>query len=96
LVPNDKDAKQKLDLAKKEKRLKDFSESILVEEKKLEIEWKDMTVEDSYDGPRLEEDMSNLSSEWCIKLKDFLKNQKKLHKRYVSQLACAMREYFET
>lgn len=55
-----------------------------------------MTVEDSYDGPRLEEDMSNLSSEWCIKLKDFLKNQKKLHKRYVSQLACAMREYFET
>ena len=42
-------------------------------------------IESSYTGPRLEKD-TPISSEWCIKLMDYLKNEKRLHKKYVCEL----------
>ena len=48
----------------------------------MSIDFKDIEVEASYDGPRLEEEM-NVTSDWVKSVLSYMKDQKKLHKRYL-------------
>ena len=59
-----------------------FADAVHVEEQKVSIDFKDIEVEASYDGPRLEEEM-NVTSDWVKSVLSYMKDQKKLHKRYL-------------
>lgn len=85
LAPSDKDAKSKLEAAQKLKIELDFAMCIAVEEKKIEIDPEDIIVEDSYTGPKITA-REDINSEWCIELMNWMKEEKKLHKKYVVML----------
>ena len=42
----------------------------------------EIIVEASYAGPRLEKD-TPITYDWCVKLMEFLKGEKRVHKKYV-------------
>lgn len=81
LVPKDKDARNKLDMAKKAKMEMDFASCIAVEEKKIEINPDDIIVEESYSGPVIEK-REDVTAEWWVELMQYMKEEKKLHKKY--------------
>lgn len=47
---------------------RNFEEAIAVPDapKDLELNWEDMTVEESYKGPRIEAIDTPITSEWCV------------------------------
>lgn len=63
LVPKDKDARNKLEMAQKAKMEMDFASCIAVEEKKIEINPDDIIVEESYSGPVIEK-REDVTAEW--------------------------------
>lgn len=85
LVPKDKDARSKLEMALKAKKEIDFASCIAVEEKKIEINPEDIMVEPSYDGLRIEK-REDVTKEWVLELMQYFKDEKKLHKKYVVML----------
>lgn len=52
----------------------DFFEKLLPE---------DILVEESYAGPRLDSQDADITLEWAKSVIDWMKDQKKLHKKYV-------------
>eukprot|EP00871_Galdieria_phlegrea_P000784 jgi/Galph1/1706/GphlegSOOS_G376.1 len=99
LVPNDTDA-----LAKKkecEKRIREQSFAKAIDSDAVKpaplhqtIHVESIIVEDEYEGPKLEEDY--ISESFCYELVEYLKKQKKLHKKYVVKLLLLSRRYFDT
>lgn len=73
LFPQDKDAALKLSMAKKEKMRRAFADSIHKDEDKVEVNFKDIIVEDSYDGPRLEDEL-NVTAEWVKQVLLYMKD----------------------
>jgi serine/threonine-protein phosphatase 5 len=55
----------------------------------------DITVEASYDGPRLEKSTDEIDSEWVVKLMAHQKAQKVLHKKYACMIILKARELFK-
>jgi len=85
LHPKDKDARKKLDVAKKAKMEMEFASCIAVEEQKIEIDPEDIIVEESYTGPVCEK-AEDVNEEWVVNLMNHFKDEKKLHKKYVVKL----------
>ena len=63
----------------------DFAACIAVEETKIEIDPDDIIVEDSYTGPKIEK-QEDVTPEWWVELTQHLKEEKKLHKKFVVML----------
>ena len=63
---------------------KKFSETVNLE---------DITVSDTYDGPRFDDD--KISPEFVEELKKYLRDQKKLHRKYVIKILLQCLEFFK-
>lgn len=89
-APNDKDAKLRLAECEKIVRRVEFFKAIEVEDAPSAAEGLDldsMVVDDSYDGVRLEKEMT---TEFIDDMLDRFKNGKKIHKKYVYQIVIAV------
>ena len=53
-----------------------------------------MVVEDSYTGPRLES-IDDLDAEWCVKLMEWQRDRKVVHKKYATMIIQKATEIFE-
>ena len=58
------------------------------------IDLESMTIEDKYDGPKLENGTTKVTKEFVDQLLEHYKNQKLLHKRYAFQILLDARTYF--
>eukprot|EP01041_Mallomonas_annulata_P004960 gene4960-9926_t len=105
IVPNDPEAKKKLAACEKAARQEAFSKAIVsdVSEEPLSqsIHVEDITIEESYDGPRLESPPTNGTSpvvtiEFVRSLIEHFKNQKVLHKKFVLQILIEAKKYFQS
>ena len=95
--PNDKDAKAKFTECRKIVQQIAFNKAIAVEEKSgsvaESIDLESMPVEDSYEGPKLENG-TKVNKEFMDQLLEHYKNQKLLHRRYAFQILVDARSYF--
>jgi len=85
LAPGDADAQEKYKLVQKLLREKRFLESISVDnvlEQVTITSFNEIQVPSAYNGPSLE-NADNISAEWVLKMVDWLKEQKPLHKKYL-------------
>ncbi|CAD8176897.1 unnamed protein product [Paramecium pentaurelia] len=79
----DADIQAKLKQIKQAIYEREFAKSIERPDESSEpIEIQDIIVEQGYDGPRIDNDISEVTPEWCEKLMNHYKDQKKLHKKY--------------
>lgn len=95
--PNDKDAKMKFTECKKIVHQRAFAKAIAVEDSKSVVESLDLEsihIESDYDGPKLEDEKVTL--EFTQELLPYLKDQKRLHKRYAYQILVSIKELFGT
>lgn len=88
IVPNDRDAKNKLAVAQKELKAILFAEC-LEREVMPPLNPENIVVPDSYQGLHLPE---VVTESWVVSLMDDLQNQKKLHKKYVILILLRVRE----
>eukprot|EP00794_Sanderia_malayensis_P017605 gene17605-19358_t len=97
VCPNDRDAKMKYTQCKKIVQEQAFARAIAVESKTksvceaLNIEG--MVIESDYDGPTLQ-DGKKVTEEFMKELVPYLKDQKKLHKKYAYEMLLQVKEYF--
>ncbi len=95
--PNDKDAKTKFTECRKIVQQIAFQKAISVDVKEVsvvdKINLESMAVEDSYDGPRLENE-TTVTLDFMKQLLECYRNQKKLHRRYAFQILLDVRKYF--
>ncbi|KAI8923002.1 Metallo-dependent phosphatase-like protein [Entophlyctis helioformis] len=97
-TPQDRDARTKLDEVLKEIKRIEFEKAITFDEVKKSIlerlgDIQNIIVEDSYDGPHLPAD--GITLEFVKDLLEYMRNQKKLHRKYTLQIMIAIKEYFE-
>jgi len=96
--PNDKDAKLKYTECKKIVQQIAFQKAISVEETKKSvadsIDIESMTVEDKYDGPKLEN--GKVTLQFMKDLMETYKNQGKLHRRFAFQILLEVLQYFSS
>lgn len=64
MMPNDKDAREKYEATKKERKYREFSKCLDYGDKKVEVNLESIEVESSYPGPRLDEGAENVSATW--------------------------------
>lgn len=57
--------------------------------------WREIEVEKEYNGPRLEE-KEEVTAQWVVKMMEYLKDQKLLHKRYALQIIEKCKDYLTT
>jgi len=82
-------------LTLKEHKLKEFAKCLGYDNTKVEVNVEDMQVEDTYTGPRLDNGIEDLNSEWVLKLLDYMKDGKVLHKKYATMIILKARDLFE-
>lgn len=88
----DKDIVDKLAQIKKVIFEREFFKSIEMPEDKFEkIDVNSLEVPANYDGPRYE-DEDVINADWCVKLMNYLKDQKRIHKKYLVKLLHKSRE----
>jgi len=95
--PNDKDARLKYSECKKIVHREGFAKAIACEDSKSVTETLDlesMCIESDYSGPELED--GNISLQFMEKLLPYLKDQKKLHKKYAYQILVSIKKYLST
>jgi len=93
--PSDKDAKLKLVECRKIVHQRAFAKAIAVDDNKSVIDTLDLdsiTIESDYDGPKLIN--GKVSVEFMEELLPYLKDQKKLHKRYAYQILVSCKNEF--
>eukprot|EP00094_Tigriopus_californicus_P012669 TCALIF_12247-PA protein Name:"Similar to Ppp5c Serine/threonine-protein phosphatase 5 (Rattus norvegicus)" AED:0.08 eAED:0.08 QI:0/0/0/0.75/1/1/4/0/498 len=97
LIPANKDAKTKFTECKKIVQTIAFHKAIAIEEKVKavadEIDIDGITVEDSYDGPRLQE--GKVTVEFMTQLLEHFKAQKKLHRKFALKILYDIKQYFQ-
>lgn len=96
--PNDKDAKLKFTECKKIVHQRAFAKAIACDDNKSVVETLDLSsisIEPDYNGPKLDED-GKVTKEFMEELLPYLKDQKKLHKRYAYQILISIKELFST
>ena len=84
-VRTNKDVNEKLKLLKKIQKERNFLKAIEYEDETDQLDPSNLSVPSSYQGPKLAEEQA-VSFDWLMDLIDHLKNQKKLHKKYVWQM----------
>jgi len=100
--PNDADAKKKYTECKKIQQQAAFAKAISVEENKVSIvdsiNLDSMSVEEKYDGPRLESegDKPVVTLDFMTKLMAYYKDRRTLHRRYAFQMLMDILTYFKT
>lgn len=96
VCPKDKDARKKFTECKKLVHQQAFAKAIAVEDNKVSLveslDLESMTIESDYNGPCLAD--NKVTKEFMEDLLPFLKDQKKLHKKYAYQILVNVREYF--
>ncbi|KAJ3255028.1 Serine/threonine-protein phosphatase 5 [Boothiomyces macroporosus] len=96
LSPNDRLVRQKLKDCQQEYKRIEFEKAIMVEDVKSVIDQlgdiDSIVVEDTYDGPHLTE----VNVEFVLALLEYMKQQKKLHKKYLWKMLIKIKEYFES
>jgi len=95
--PYDKDAKLKFNECRKIVHQRAFAKAIAVEEEKHvsivdSLNLDQMTIETDYDGPCLEE--NKVTKKFVDELLPYLKDQKRLHKKYAYQILVSIKEMF--
>lgn len=96
-APGDKDALAKFKECEKFVRRLDFEKAIQTDDPKGVAERIDptsMTVEDSYDGPRIEGD--NITEEFVEAMLERFRNCKTIHKKYMFQITLAVKKILES
>jgi serine/threonine-protein phosphatase 5 len=79
----------------KEFKEKEFAKCIETDDKeKLAVNVDEIVVESSYPGPRLD-NIDDIDANWVVKLMDYLKGQKVLHKKYATLIILRCRDLFE-
>ncbi|KAJ3343694.1 hypothetical protein HDU83_005544 [Entophlyctis luteolus] len=98
VAPRDADARAKLQECEKELKRRMFENAISFNEvKKSALEAigdiDSIIVESSYDGPHLPS--TGITHEFCVSLLDYMKAQKKLHRKYVYIILVAAKKIFD-
>jgi serine/threonine-protein phosphatase 5 len=94
-MPTDKDAREKYDITLKEFKYRELAKCLGYDESKVNINIEDIIVEPSYNGPRLDNGVDDINQEWVVKLMDYMKDGKVLHKKYASMIIMKCREIFD-
>jgi len=94
MEPQNKDAREKYELTMKEYKLREFAKCLGYDNTKVEVNFEDIAVEDTYTGPRLEK-IEDLNKEWVVSLLDYMKSGKVLHKKYAWMIITKARDLFE-
>jgi serine/threonine-protein phosphatase 5 len=88
-IPHDKDAKRKLQECQRAIREAAFRDAIENENSKpaseVHADYNKIIVEESYEGPRIDDD-AGVTVEFVTELLDWFRDQKKLHRKYVHRL----------
>lgn len=88
--------RQKLKDCQQEYKRIEFEKAITVQDVKSVIDQlgdiDSIVVEDTYDGPHLTE----INVEFVLELLEYMKQQKKLHKKYLWKMLIKIKEYFES
>ncbi|CAO3642037.1 unnamed protein product [Cunninghamella blakesleeana] len=96
-APGDKDAKSKLDECAKIVKRIEFEKAIEANNDSPSVadtlDVNAITVEDSYDGPKINEKTNKVDEEFVNKMVERFKDQKKIHKKYAFMIILAVREY---
>lgn len=58
------------------------------------IDYQSIPVEDSYQGPRWDDEEDHVSESFCHELMEYLRNQGRLHKKYLIKLLVYAKRYF--
>ncbi|KAI7898859.1 Metallo-dependent phosphatase-like protein [Cokeromyces recurvatus] len=95
-APNDKDAKAKFEECQKIVRRIEFENAIKDDQKqsvasKLDIDA--IVVDDSYKGPRINEETKTIDQAFVKDMIKHFKDQKKIHKKYAFMIILAIRKY---
>lgn len=93
LAPSDKNAQSHARECEKQVRAAAFLRAIDNEATRPASEtitWKEISVSASYDGPRWEDDASNITGEFITQLISYFKEQKRLHLRYAYRIILAV------
>ena len=89
VVPNDKDAKKKLEECEKIVKRIAFEEAINSEEEKVvvsdTIDLNNFAVDAAHDGPKIPED-GQITLEFVMAMIERFRNQKTIHKKYFFQV----------
>lgn len=93
IVPDDIDAKRKLQLAQKELRSIQFAESIETDRTLPALNSDSMVVPETYTGPVFP-DNGVIDTEWVQALMVYFKGQKVLHKKFLVQMLGKVRSLF--
>ncbi|GJQ15286.1 hypothetical protein GpartN1_g7077.t1 [Galdieria partita] len=99
LVPHDADAMAKKKECERRIREQAFAKAIDSDAVKPlslfeTMDYHSIVVEDSYQGPRWEQE-ENISESFCYELIEYLRNQGKLHKKYLIKLLVYAKRYFD-
>lgn len=81
-IKTNKDVNEKLKLLKKIHKERNFLKAIEYEDETDQLDPNSLNVPSSYQGPKLEETQA-VSFDWVMALVEHLKDQKKLHKKFV-------------
>ena len=81
-IKSNKDVNEKLKLLKKIQKERNFLKAIEYEDETDQLDPESLSIPSSYQGPILEENQK-ISLDWVMNMVDFLKKQKKLHKKFV-------------
>jgi serine/threonine-protein phosphatase 5 len=82
IVPSDQDAVEKRKIVEKIFKEQQLAEAISTDTDSSPGDLPSIEVPSTYSGPKLEEN-EEITSEWVIKLLDWMKDQKTLHKKYL-------------
>jgi len=97
VCPNDRDARAKYTQCKKIVQEQAFARAIAVESKTKsvcdDLHLEAMVIESDYSGPSLK-DGKVVTEEFVTELLKFLKDQKKLHKKYAYEILVQVKKYF--
>lgn len=97
LVPNDVDSLKKIKACDKQIRERAFQEALdyAPEPELTEADINTIVVEDSYIGPRLDDNIE-ITMDFVKELIEHFRSQKLLHRKYLLQLLSAAKKYFKT
>ncbi|KAL1932684.1 hypothetical protein VTP01DRAFT_8362 [Rhizomucor pusillus] len=95
-APGDKDAKQKLDECQKIVKRIEFEKAIEHDDRTPSVadslDPDDLTVEASYDGPKIDDSTKQITKEFVQQMIQRFKDQKKIHKKYAFMIILAVRK----
>ena len=94
MQPQNRDAREKYNVTMKAHKEQLLAAAIQYKDEKVEVDVRDIHVEDSYSGPRFE-DTDEITAEWVESLMEWQKGQKNLHRKFATMIIVKATELFE-